>query len=536
MTHLKGSILVSIILFSFLFSFGQTPTIGLLYEAPGISPGYTLFTPENSGQVFLIDECGMVVNEWLFSEHPALTCYLLPNGNLLRAGKNNSLELRDWDNNLTWSFYIDSAGISQHHDIEPLPNGNILMLVRDIYTEAELLAMGSDSALSTGGRNFEKVVEIEPIGTNQANIVWEWKFKDHLIQDYDQTKPNYGVIGAHPELLNMNYVTGLNPYDMIHTNAIDYSAELDQVLITARHTSELYIVDHSTSAAEAASHAGGNSGKGGDFLWRWGNPEVYQPGLGIPQKIFLPHDGKFVDSSYPDSNKISVFNNRGDGTNTFSSIHLIEPVMSGNAYTLGSLGFGPTDFDWSWTDDILGTPFYESKKSGTHALPNGNILICENSRGRISEVTKNGEIIWVYINPAAASINTQYSDPFAVLNFIFRAEKYPTDFVGFFGKDLTPTGIIENVNMKSDTCAGLLSVVENYLDAIRIVQPSINGEIVFSESIFLDKVELYDMKGNLVLETLNFNGERISFGMEKGVYLMMLRSNGHVRTMRVLHL
>jgi len=142
----------------------------------------------------------------------------------------------------------------------------------------------------------------------------------------------------------------------------------------------------------------------------------------------------------------------------------------------------------------------------------------------------------VYINPAAASINTQYSDPFAVLNFIFRAEKYPTDFVGFFGKDLTPTGIIENVNMKSDTCAGLLSVVENYLDAIRIVQPSINGEIVFSESIFLDKVELYDMKGNLVLETLNFNGERISFGMEKGVYLMMLRSNGHVRTMRVLHL
>jgi len=90
--------------------------------------------------------------------------------------------------------------------------------------------------------------------------------------------------------------------------------------------------------------------------------------------------------------------------------------------------------------------------------------------------------------------------------------------------------------MKSDTCAGLLSVVENYLDAIRIVQPSINGEIVFSESIFLDKVELYDMKGNLVLETLNFNGERISFGMEKGVYLMMLRSNGHVRTMRVLHL
>lgn len=524
--------LLTFFLCSGFLSISQTPTIGLLYSNNNVTPGYTLFTPEKNNDVYLIDECGKVANKWTFSERPGITCYLLENGDLLRSGR-DSLEIRDWDNNLVWSYDIASSGIKKHHDIEPLPNGNILLVARDIYTEAQILAMGGDSLLSIDGRNLEKIVELQPVGTNSANVVWEWKFANHMVQDIDSTLPNYGVIGSHPELLNLNYDNG-ETNDYVHLNAVDYNADLDQIMITARHTNEIYIIDHSTTTLEAASHSGGNSGKGGDFLWRWGNPEMYQPGLGIPQKIFLPHDAKWVESTYADSNKISVFNNRGDGSNTFSSIHLIEPVLSNGNYQIGQFGFAPTDFDWTWTDDILGTTFYESKKSGTHALPNGNMMICENGKGRISEVTKAGEVVWVYINPDGNALNTQFSSPTAVENFIFRAEKYPIDFIGFVGKDLSTQGTIENANPISDTCTALSSLNELPDFNFSIVQPSTDGNIHFFENQEFDALQLVDFAGRLIHKEVGFDGSFIFCELKPGIYFLNVEKNGSQKSVKII--
>ena len=95
------------------YSYAQTETVGLLYNDNISSEGYTLFSPEKNESVYLINNCGESVHSWLFSERPGLTCYLLNNGNLLRVGK-DLLEIRDWNNAVTWSLNLDS--------ITPIPS------------------------------------------------------------------------------------------------------------------------------------------------------------------------------------------------------------------------------------------------------------------------------------------------------------------------------------------------------------------------------------------------------------------------------
>ena len=62
--------------------------------------------------------------------------------------------------------------------------------------------------------------------------------------------------------------------DWMHSNAVAYNAELDQVLLNVLEFNEFWIIDHSTTTAEAAGHTGGKHGKGGDLLYRWGNPRA----------------------------------------------------------------------------------------------------------------------------------------------------------------------------------------------------------------------------------------------------------------------
>jgi len=158
------------------------------------------------------------------------------------------VEIRDWDDNVIWSYAV----VDQHHNIEPLPNGNILCLLWDRYSDAEMIAMGRNPATVGEEMLLDKIIEIQPVGTNDANVVWEWKFADHFIQDFDNTKLNFGIVADHPELLDLNFVDANVPnqdIDYTHANGLDYNAALDQIIISVRHLNEIYIIDHSTTTA-----------------------------------------------------------------------------------------------------------------------------------------------------------------------------------------------------------------------------------------------------------------------------------------------
>lgn len=472
------------------------------------------------------------MNQWEFNENPGATCYLLENGNILRAGK-NSLEIRDWENNLLWSYLTTENGILQHHDIEPLPNGNIFCVVRTLHSVAEMTEQGRDPSITEENFKLDKIIELEPVGTDEANIVWEWHFMDHFIQDFDDTKENYGVVADHPELIDINFDNNA-AVDYTHVNGMDYNADLDHIIIMTRNLSEMMIIDHSTTTEEATGHTGGNSNMGGDLLWRWGNPQVYRQGDESDQMIFLPHDSKWVESGYADDGKISVFNNRGDGTGDFSSVHMLTPSFTNNEYEKENGVFLPLDFDWSWDGIILGDTLKEAIKSGIHGLQNGNMIMCESSKGQITEINKAGEVLWVYKNPSAQDVINQGEEFTAGSNTIFRGEKYPLDFPGFVGKDFTPQGIIEDINIVSEACALSIDVADIIADDISIINPINNNSIRFNKHIDSQNIIISDLSGKTIFEQDNFSGTSISIDLLPAVYILKLGTGNTTKTYKII--
>lgn len=511
-------------------AFSQTPTIGLRLN-DSVTSGYLLYSPLFTNDVFLVNECGEVVNQWAFSEQPGATVYLLEDGNLLRAGK-DSLQIRSWNNQVLWTYATTDNGYKQHHDIEPLPNGNILMICRDTVTQAGAIALGRDPSITDAGFRLDYVVELQPTGTNGANLVWQWSFRDHYIQNTDNGKPNFGVPADYPELLDINYDNGVQ-LDFIHMNGIDYNATLDQIVMSSRSMSEIYIIDHSTTVAEAASHSGGNSGKGGDFLWRWGNPDAYGHGGIGTQKLYGQHDPQWVQDGYPDAGKISVFNNGGDGTGTASMVNIIQPEIVGGAYTMQNNEFLPQAFDWSWAGSILGDAMYQGKGSGCQVLSNGNVLIAEDTKGQVTEVNRNGQVLWVYRNPAGPTIWNQFSNPPLNQVDIFRGEKYEPGYPGLMGQNLNGNGIIEDQNSVSENCV-MLGVNELPLEKLILSPNPVSDNLTILGMDITDAI-LYSMDGNIVYQKSDDLIQELNLSsIEIGVYLLKLCSEGNWIEQRII--
>ena len=284
------------LLFISSLSLSAQQTVGLFQYTSESFNGYTLFSPLRSSSTFLIDNCGWVVHRWESDFLPSQSVYLLENSHLLRAAKTPGIthptinsggggervQEIDAAGNILWDFTYFDPTHRMHHDIEPLPNGNVLILAWEYKSYGEAIAAGRNPALLPDLALWpEMIIEVKPNGTNSGEIVWEWHLWDHMIQDYDPSKANFGVVKDHPELLDLNFVSDipeLGDADWVHLNSIDYNPELKQILFCSAGLNELYIIDHSTSTAEAASHSGGDSGKGGDLLYRWGNPLAYRNG------------------------------------------------------------------------------------------------------------------------------------------------------------------------------------------------------------------------------------------------------------------
>ena len=364
--------------------------------------GQILFSPFYGTTTYLINSTGAVNHSWPSTYRPFTEAYLLENGTIIRPILSTSgVQKILWDGTIDWDYRYTVNGCTCHHDIEYLPNGNVLMIVWETKTRAQAIAAGRDPN-TIQGFTFtpDKIIEVEQTGPASGDIVWEWKVWDHLIQDFDPSKDNYGVVGDHPELIDINYGDPFTS-DWLHSNSIDYHEEFDQILLDVHNFNEVWIIDHSTTTEEAAGHTGGNYGKGGDLLYRWGNPESYDAGTGSDQKLFFQHDASWIKSGYPGEGNILIFNNGNNRPGgQYSTVDEFTPPVDSNGeyYLEPGQAYGPEDYTWSYTADPP-TSFYSHVYGGAQRLEDGNTLICYGTQGVFFAVNPDQTTVWEYTNP-----------------------------------------------------------------------------------------------------------------------------------------
>ncbi len=468
---------------------------GLKLHKPGAFDGLNLFSPLESGTTYLIDNDGRVIHTWESEYRPGQP-YLLPNGNLLRnggfglagngtfrgGGAGYNVEEYTWDGEKVWEYVYSSDKVLMHHDIEPLPNGNVLILAWEMKTKEEAIAAGRNPDLLRDGELWsEHVIEVKPIRPNGGEIVWEWHLWDHLVQDFDDTKLNYGDVAAHPELLDIDppgfWMDRISPEeleqleslgyvaaeerqkqqqperrgggaDWLHTNAIAYDPVNDLIALSALGNNEIWILDHSTTTEEAKGHTGGRFGKGGDLLYRWGNPLAYRLGTEADQRLFAQHDVHWIAEGLPGAGDLLIFNNgRGRPEGQYSSVVQIKLPFTADKgfHREDGKAWGPAEPAWQYTAPKK-EDFNSFFISGSRRMPNGNTLICAGAQGTFFEVTPDGDEVWRYVNPAnpprtegAAGAQDGQGGRAGFLRYtVFRVYRYPRDYAAFAGKDLAP--------------------------------------------------------------------------------------------------
>ena len=329
----------------------------------------------------------------------------------------------NFDEEVIWDFSYFNDEYHPHHDFEPLPNGNILIIAWEKKSQLELEEAGR---VNINNQFWPlKIVELMPIGVDSAIVVWEWHLWDHLIQDVFPNSDNYGDISSNPQLLDINLVEMNNPNngDWLHTNAIDYSSELDQIAFSSRFLDEVFIIDHSTTTFEASTHSGGNSGQGGDFLYRWGNPQNYGRGGDEDKVLNDQHGVNWIDDSYIGAGNLLIFNNnptdptgQDHSLGNSSILEIVTPLLTDYNYEIDDVNaYLPEESIWSYGGD---SSFYSHFQSGSYRLKNGNTFSTVSQEKYLFEINTENEIVWEYFLDSNEIINGN----------IARAQKYNYDY------------------------------------------------------------------------------------------------------------
>jgi Arylsulfotransferase (ASST) len=344
------------------------------HDAARAQQGLTLYTSGQEARAYLVGMDGEVAHEWQlpFSEvwdesspvkdpQPDEYIYwnkahVYPNGDLLAvyvaAGDSPwgyGLVRIDKDSNLIWK-YLGQV----HHDMDVGDDGRIYVLTHEIrnnqYRDFPQLAVP---------RIDDFAVVLSPDGEELRKV----SIADALINS--------------PYARLLTRVVWYTKGDYLHNNGIDVVEADDaaalplapmvkagQVLLSLREIDTLALLDLEQER----------------IAWAVRGPWLAQ------------HDPDILANG-----NILLFDNLGNFLDADGS------DAEGGGGRSRILEFDPSTMEIAW--QYAGTaeePFESDVRASQERLANGNTLITEETRGRIIEVTPDGEIVWEFVNPVRA--------------------------------------------------------------------------------------------------------------------------------------
>ncbi len=191
-------------------------------------PGYTMFG--SGSKAYIYDMEGELRHTWSASGGSIqTTAYLLPDGSALFPLQNSSCPFRpqgahpggtiqkvSWDGEILWDFDFCDNSFTPSYDIEPLPNGNVLVI----------------AGVSSNSSGPGKIFEVKQTGKNDGEVVWE---------------------------CNVNsLMSGVRGY----MNCVSYNPDLDQIAINIQTPAKtVAVIDHGGSGDLLSKFNQGFSGR-----------------------------------------------------------------------------------------------------------------------------------------------------------------------------------------------------------------------------------------------------------------------------------
>jgi hypothetical protein len=399
---------------------------------------------------------------------------------------------------------------------------------------------------------MDVVVEVDRNG----NVIWEWSFFDHVVQDIDASKSTYGVIKDTPGRINLNLRGNPVKSDWLHCNSLDYNQDLDLIVINSVH-GEFYVIDHGNtftkgdptgSIALAASYKG-------DFLYRFGDPAKYNQGdppsvlenwekaTSGHKQIGGAHNIQWIKPGLPGEGNFLIFNN---AENLFeltpqSYIFEINPYLNSSGLNTGAFVNPPAagykivnspdanlmkekknisrQIVWSYSSKN-NTSFYSTIGSSAQRLLNGNTLICSMNDGHFFEVAPDDTtIVWEYINPMTRDgVKKIKADNYPTYNGVFRAYRYTSDHPALAGHDLTPGETMTGFDPDYISHSELTSINDNEINSKsgNLLNQNYPNPFTYTTKIEFEtdkdhqvRLNIFDYSGRLIKILLN---SRLSAG------------------------
>jgi hypothetical protein len=338
----------------------DTDTSVIVYHPEETWPGYNLYISRRSGLVHLMDMNGRDVHRWDCSKFAHKGGYhhvhLSADGKLYVIRENISLSCVGWNSDLIWDKKLKA-----HHDIAFLDDGSFYTLHRRLIDYRDLKVF------------FDVILHLDEDGEE----INRWSTYEHLgeIKESLDTRLFLDTIldsiqgGGHPrggladDIKKAIGRRGNRKVDYFHLNTVqvlpatplgekDRRFARGNLLVCFRNINQIAVLEKGTYR----------------ILWSWGADDLEWP----HQPTLLP------------TGRILIFDNGVE--RKFSRVIEMEP-LSGKII-------------WGYTAP---TPedFYTSGGGSAQRLPNRNTLICETNTGRVFEMNRDGEVVWMWLNPAS---------------------------------------------------------------------------------------------------------------------------------------